>query len=81
MSQYPAAASTKPPAVTHRSPIRGARKPPSTAPIGSAIRNRPSTRASWVVSAESRVLATSTTSTSVTMSAAPATMLAKMVAR
>ena len=67
--------------VISRSPIRVAIHPPSTAPIGSAIRNHSSNPAAWFWSICSTPCPNSSTSTSVTISAAPAVSDAPSAAR
>ena len=64
-----------------RSPTRVAIQPPSTAPIGSAIRNHSSSPAAWAWSCPSTPWPNSSTSTSVTISAAPADSEAPSAAR
>ena len=67
--------------VTMRSPTRVAIQPPSTAPIGSAIRNRSSKTAASVWLLASTPWPNSSTLTSVTISAAPAHSDAPSAAR
>ena len=70
-----------PTTATARSPILVAIQPPSSAPIGSAIRKRSSRNAAWFWSLPSTPWPNNSTLTSVTISAAPADSEAPSAAR